>query len=50
MYAADNAYSPHVCGKLGCLDHLIAKGANLNAQSWVRRRPCCGVAARGVWG
>ena len=26
-------------GKLDCLDHLIAKGANLNAQSMVRRGP-----------
>ena len=35
-------------GKLDCIDHLIAKGANVNAQGNVRRRPCCGVAARGV--
>ena len=35
-------------GELGCLDHLIAKGANVNAQDDVRRRPCCGVAVRGV--
>ena len=36
--------------KLDCLDHLIAKGANLNAQNLVRRGPAvlCGVAARGV--
>ena len=32
MWAADY-------GKLGCLDHLIAKGANLNAQNIVRRGP-----------
>ena len=30
--AADN-------GKLGCLEHLIAKGANLNVQNKVRRGP-----------
>ena len=41
MKAANN-------GKLGCLEHLIAKGADLNTRTDVRRRPCCGVAARGV--
>ena len=35
MAAADS-------GNLDCLDHLIAKGANLNTQNNVRRRPCCG--------
>ena len=28
-----------VMGRLGCLDHLIAKGANLNVQDNVRRGP-----------
>ena len=38
-----------VNGKLDCLDHLIAKGAKVHQQNnYVRRRPCCGVAARGV--
>ena len=34
--------------KLDCLEYLIAKGANVNAQSYVRRGPVLGVAARGV--
>ena len=42
MWAADY-------GKLGCLDHLIAKGANLNAQNIVRRGPAA-AWRRGVWG
>ena len=36
-------------GKLGCLEHLIAKGANLNAQNNVRRSPAA-AWRRGVWG
>ena len=39
-------------GKLDCLEHLIAKGANLNAQSgyaMVRRGPAA-TWRRGVWG
>ena len=28
-----------IYGKLGCLEHLVAKGANLNAQNQVRRGP-----------
>ena len=35
--------------KLDCLDHLIAKGANLNAQNIVRRSPAA-TWRRGVWG
>ena len=42
MYAAAK-------GKLDCLEHLIAKGANLNAQDVVRRGPAA-VSQRGVWG
>ena len=26
-------------GKLDCLEHLVAKGANLNAEGYVRRGP-----------
>ena len=39
------------CGKLDCLDHLIAKGANeyVNAQNKVRRGPAA-AWRRGVWG
>ena len=36
-------------GKLGCLDHLIAKGAKLNAQDDVRRGPAA-TGGVGVWG
>ena len=37
-------------GKLDCLDHLIAMGANVNAQNEVRRRPAAAMR-RGVgWG
>ena len=37
-------------GKLDCLKHLIAKGANLNAQDkYVRRGPAASWR-RGVWG
>ena len=28
-----------LCGKLDCLDYLVAKGANLNAQNKASRRP-----------
>ena len=36
-------------GKLDCLDHLLAKGANLNVQDKVRRGPAA-TWRRGVWG
>ena len=36
-------------GKLDCLEHLTAKGANLNAQDNVRRGPAA-ACRRGVWG
>ena len=36
-------------GKLDCLEHLVAKGANLNAQNCVRRGPAA-AWRRGVWG
>jgi len=36
------------CGELGCLEHLVAKGANLNAQNKVRRGPAT-AWRRGVW-
>ena len=39
MYAA-------LKGKLGCLEQLIAKGANLNAENNVRRLPALGRPAR----
>ena len=42
MHAAGN-------GNLDCLEHLIAKGANVNAQSGVRRGPAA-AWRRGVWG
>ena len=35
-------------GNLDCLDHLIAKGADVNAQSKVRRGPAA-AWRRGVW-
>ena len=43
MFAAKN-------GKLDCLEHLVAKGANLNAQDYVRRGPAaaCGGEGCGV--
>ena len=37
-------------GKLDCLDHLIAKGANLNAQDTDVRRSPATPWRRGVWG
>ena len=39
-----------MCGKLGCLDHLIAKGAKLHALDKVRRGPAAAWRRRGVWG
>ena len=36
--------------KLDCLDHLIAKGANLNAQDYVRRGPVLQRGGRGCVG
>eukprot|EP00964_Phaeocystis_antarctica_P112649 scaffold76785_cov35-Phaeocystis_antarctica.AAC.2 len=36
-------------GKLDCLEHLTAKGANLKAQDRVRRGPAA-TWRRGVWG
>ena len=42
MHAAGN-------GKLDCLEHLVAKGANLNAQDDVRHGPAV-TWRRGVWG
>ena len=38
-----------VRGNLDCLEHLIAKGANLNVQNMVRRGPAA-AWRRGVWG
>ena len=38
-----------VGGKLDCLEYLIAKGANLNAQDDVRRGPAA-TGGVGVWG
>ena len=38
-----------IYGNLDCLDHLIAKGAKLNAQGEVRRGPAA-AWQRGVWG
>ena len=43
MYAA-------LKGKLGGLEHLIAKGANLNAQNAVVRRGPAATWRRGAWG
>ena len=36
-------------GKLDCLEYLIAKGANVNAQNNVRRGPAA-AWRRWVWG
>ena len=36
-------------GKLGCLEHLVAKGANVHAQTKVRRGPAA-AWRRGVCG
>ena len=35
------------CGKLDCLEYLIAKGASLNAQDSVRRGPAAMWQLRG---
>ena len=43
MWAATN-------GRLDCLNYLIAKGANLNAQDNIVRRGPAAAWRRGVWG